>query len=577
MSKTMCRTPKANLGANFIKAFLVLSLLALTACEDGINLSPPPVVDENEEAPVVIVASNVSLNPIGVFETGIFDSGAAEIVAFDATNDQVFVVNSAATRVDVLDISNPVNPALVTSIDASGMGGAVNSVAVANNVVAVVIEAFVPQDPGTLAFYNADTFDLINTITVGAQPDMVAFSPNGGNFVLVANEGEPSDDLNVDPNGSVTIINVSNSFVSPDVLSVEFTDFNPPDLAEGEELTDTQEALQQMLENARVTTPGATPAQGFEPEFITFSANGLTAFVTLQENNAIAVIDILTPAITNLISLGSVDHSLAGNELDVSDIDGGINIGNQPVSGFLMPDAIATFTVAGVTFLVTANEGDSREFNTFSDVSRVEDLTLDPTAFPNAAELQLGSNLGRLQVSNVDGDIDGDGDFDQLFSFGSRSFSIFTSVGELVYDSGSDFEDIIAAQLPLDFNSDNDQNNSFDSRSDNSGPEPEGVVLGQIQNQVFAFIALERVGGIMIYDITNPSAPVFQSYVNVRNFDVPAQNTDGSTNSAVGDLGPEGIVFVSAANSPTNVPLLIVGNEVSGTTRIFEVTFETNG
>ena len=175
MSKAMCRRPKANLGANFVKAFLGLSLLALTACEDGINVSPPPLVDEEEQ--VVIVASNVSLNPIGVFETGIFDSGAAEIVAFDATNDQVFVVNSAATQVDVLDISNPVNPALVTSIDASGLGGAVNSVAVANNVVAVAIEAFVPQDPGTLAFYNADTFDLINTITVGAQPDMVAFLP----------------------------------------------------------------------------------------------------------------------------------------------------------------------------------------------------------------------------------------------------------------------------------------------------------------------------------------------------------------------------------------------------------------
>ena len=374
----------------------------------------------------------------------------------------------------------------------------------------------------------------------------------------------------------MTIVNVSNSFVNPDVLSVEFSDFNLPELAEGEEPTDTQINIEQLLENVRVTTPGATPAQDFEPEFITFSASGQTAFVALQENNAIAEIDLLTPAITNFFSLGRVDHNLAGNALDVSDIDGGINIGNQPVSGFFMPDAIATFTAAGLTFLVTANEGDSREFNTFSEVSRVEDLTLDPTAFPNAAELQLGSNLGRLQVSNVDGDIDGDGDFDQLFSFGTRSFSIFTDDGILVYDSGSDFEDIIAAQLPLDFNSDNDQNNSFDSRSDNSGPEPEGLVLGQVLNQVFAFIALERVGGIMIYDITNPFAPVFQSYVNVRNFDVPSQNTDGSTNSAVGDLGPEGIVFVSAANSPTNVPLLIVGNEVSGTTRIFEVTFDTN-
>ncbi len=278
--------------------------------------------------------------------------------------------------------------------------------------------------------------------------------------------------------------------------------------------------------------------------------------------------------VTDIIGLGVKDHSVEGNGIDASDRDDAINIETYPVFGLFMPDAIASYEFDGVNYFVTANEGDARD-----EDARVEDLDLDPTAFPNAAELQLEENLGRLEVSTIDGDTDGDGDFDELYAYGARSFTIFDAEGNLIFDSGDDFEQITAELIPEFFNSTNDENGSFDSRSDAKGPEPEGVVIGEVDGRTFAFIGLERVGGIMVYDITNPAEASFVDYLNNRNFDVEAELADGSTNPAVGDLGPEGLTFISAEDSPTGEALLAVSNEVSGTTTLYEfdAPSETDG
>jgi hypothetical protein len=188
-----------------------------------------------------------------------------------------------------------------------------------------------------------------------------------------------------------------------------------------------------------------------------------------------------------------------------------------------------------------------------------------------SAELQADARLGRLKTTIVDGDTDGDGDFDQLFSYGARSFSIWTASGQQVFDSGADFEQITAIEFPDNFNSTNDENGSFDDRSDDKGPEPEGVTLGRIKGHTYAFIGLERIGGIMVYDITNPHRVSFVDYINHRDFAVDAQLPDGSVNPLVGDLGPEGLVFIPARQSPNGQPLLVVGNETSGTTSIFQI------
>lgn len=258
--------------------------------------------------------------------------------------------------------------------------------------------------------------------------------------------------------------------------------------------------------------------------------------------------------------LGLIAFDGQSNGLDASDRDDAINIAEWPVNGLYMPDAIARYVDNdGALFFVTANEGDARD-----EPKRIGSIELDAEAFPNAAELQDNKALGRLEISSIDGDTDGDGDFDQLFSYGARSFSIWDQYGNLVFDSGDQFERIVAERLPQNFNATNDEND-FDGRSDNKGPEPEGVVVGKIDSKIYAFIGLERIGGVMIYDVTEAQAPLFVDYVNDRDFSGdPEEDT-------AGDLGPEGLTFVAAADSPTDAPLLIVTNEVSGSTAIYQI------
>lgn len=499
----------------------------------------------------------LSLSVIGQHQTGVFDAGAAEIVAHDPRTQRVFAVNASAASVDALDINDPANPMLIGTIDATEFGASANSVAVHQGVVAVAIEADDKQAPGVVAFYDALDLGLIGSVSVGALPDMVTFTPNG-RYVLVANEGEPNDDYTVDPEGSISVIDLRHGVAHARVRTADFSRFN-----------DSAEQLRDK--GVRIFGPGASVAQDLEPEYITVSRNSRFAWVSLQEANALALIDIRRAEVIDILPLGSKDHSLAGNGMDVSNKDDAINITNWPVKGMYMPDTIASYSYRGRTYIVTANEGDSRDYGGYSEEARVKDLQLDPAVFPDAQSLQADENLGRLMVTTANGDADGDGYFEEIYSFGSRSFSIRDAFGRLVYDSGDEFERITAELLPDDFNSNNDENGSFDSRSDDKGPEPEGVTLGEIEDHTYAFIGLERIGGVMVYDVTNPYKPQFVDYVNYRDFSVDAQLPDGSSNPLAGDLGPEGLTFIAAKQSPSGRPLLVVGNEISGTTTLYEI------
>ena len=914
--------------------------------------------------------NSIELTPIGLFDTGIFDDSAAEIPAFDAASQRLFVTNSANSTIDVLDLSDPSNPSLAFAIDIEPFGDGVNSVAVNNGIVAAAIESDPATEPGTVVFFDADG-NVLNQVTAGALPDQITFTPDGTK-VLVANEGEADeDDPEINPPGSISVIDIADGVANATVTDVGFTSFD------GQEET--------LRERGIRIFPDVSVSEDVEPEFITVSGDSSTAFVALQENNAIAVVDLEALEVTDLQPLGATDFSrglpkvtnyvwdlsgevlgttpagqeillggLSGlfyegttddgklqfittpdrgpngeptdvdddgikerpfplpdyqaqlvrftldqesgefeiteeihltredgetpitglpnlqagepgsaytdeepvdlfgetlendpfgadmesvlvapdgsfwlsdeyrpaiyhfdaqgvlidrfipqgtasaegqpegtfgtetlpeiyaqrrgnrgfegmalntdngnlyafiqspidnpdvsdaeakavdertnfnsrnsqvlrilevdpttgsavgeyvyflegspgvdkigdavyigdgkfnvierdsgtdadsekfifevdltgatnilgtglstatgsdtalegmtpddlaamgiqpvtktqilnlpsigynagdkpeglallddgslavindndfglldeevasdgsvpfnpdptqtvlgiiefdptNALDPSDEDGGINIANQPVFGLFQPDSIDSYEVEGETFIVTANEGDSRD-----EEADVIDLELDPTAFPNAAELQLPEVIGNLEVSTIDGDLDGDGDFDQLFAYGSRSFSIRDSHGNIVFDSGDDFETITAELVPEIFNS-NGTVDSFDVRSNDSGPEPEGVAIGEVEGRTFAFIGLERTGGIMIYDITFPAESKFVQYINPL---------DAETGDAL-NLAPEGLVFISAEDSPNGEPLLAVANEISGTTSIFEIT-----
>jgi 2',3'-cyclic-nucleotide 2'-phosphodiesterase/3'-nucleotidase/5'-nucleotidase len=493
----------------------------------------------------------ISLRLLGRYQhAGGYAPGTAEIVSYDPATRRLFVVNPTDRTVDVIDISVPSRPSRYARIDTTPYGAAANSVAVRNGVVAVAVEAQDKQARGKAVFFDASG-RFRAAVEVGALPDMITWSPDGA-WVLVANEGEPNTEYTVDPEGSISVIDMRSgvqSLAQRNVRHATFTRFAAGDLDP----------------SVRVYGPSASVAQDFEPEFITISADSRYAYVTLQENNAIAVVSIRDAKVVDVMGLGFKDHAARGNELDASDEDDGILIARYPVHGMYLPDAITSMNYNGRTLLFTASEGDSRDYDGFSEEARVGDLILDPDAFPDAEELQSPANLGRLKVTTTKGDGDGDGDYDALYSFGARSFSIWTDDGKLVYDSGSAFERITAAQLPDAFNSGNEENGSFDSRSDDKGPEPEGVVLGKVGGRTYAFIGLERIGGFMVYDVSNPYSPKFVQYVNGRDF-----SGDAQTGGAI-DLAPEGVLFIGERDSPTGKALLVAAHEISGSTTIYEI------
>lgn len=478
-------------------------------------------------------------------------AGLAEIVAYDPETARLFTISTGLKAFDIVDFSVPSAPVQIQRVDVSAIGGGITSIAVKNGVVAVCVPATTTeQDNGSVAFYDVDG-NLLNQVEVGALPDMITFTPDG-NSVLTANEGQPNTNYTIDPEGSVSIIDITGGIAGlsqANVTTVGFTDFN----AQADAL---------KAAGYRLLFSGSTLAQDAEPEYITVSSDSKTAWVTLQENNAIAELNLETKAFTQIRPLGTKDYSLFGNGLDLSDQSGVIHIANYPVKGFYLPDGTANYSVGGNTYLVTANEGDEKEYDGLNERSAVSAITLDPAAFPNAQVLRENHNMGRFRISNLQGDTDGDGDFDELYAVGSRSFSIWNAAtGALVFDSGDDFEKITAENAltaPI-FNADN-EGNGFKGRSRAKGPEPEGVTLAVIAGRTYAFITLERIGGVMVYDITDPNNPTFVDYTNSR---------DNTT--FAGDNGPEGILYISAADSPDGKPYVVSANEVSGTLAVFNV------
>lgn len=522
------------------RTFVPLTLAAVVAAAlvpalSGSAVAAPP-------------APEVTLSPLGTYSTGAYDEGASEIVAHDPVRQHLFVVNAHAGTVDVLDIRDPRTPVRVASLATPGA----NSVAVHGNLVAVAQQADVRTDAGRVGFFDATTFAPAGSVVVGALPDMVTFTGNG-DFALVANEGEPEGycEGQVDPEGSVSVIDLRAGVAKATVRTAGFTAY------------ETQvDALR--AEGVRIYGPNAGVAQDLEPEYVTTSTNGQTAWVTLQEANAVATIDVRTATVTDIAALGLKDHSVADQGLDASDKDKAVNIAQWPVKGMFQPDAIASYAVRGETYLVTANEGDAREYDCFEEEERVKNLTLDPAAFPNAVALQKDSALGRLTVSAATSPTSAAG-ATELHVLGGRSVSVRGSDGSLLWDSGDAFEKLTAALDPELFNADNAENDSADSRSDNKGPEPEGLDLGRLGGRTYAFVGLERTSGIAVVDVTDPGNGRIAGY---------AHNRDASGDpeaGTAGDLGPEGVHFIAAEDSPTGAPLLAVGNEVSGTTTLWEI------
>lgn len=530
----------------------------------------------------------ISLERIGRTESRGFLVSAAEIVDFDKTHKRLFTVNASSGEVDVFSASDLTSPALLESIDVrqllvdngkaanTSLVGSANSISVKGNLAAVAVEANPKTGNGWVLFLNTTNYSYVNAVQVGALPDMVTFTPDGLK-VLVANEGEPDVGYGNDPAGSISVIN-TNTFA---VSTIGFSDFN------------TGGSRNAELPASRMIVDGyqASVAESLEPEYITVSADNSKAYVTLQENNAIAVLDLASNTIDRIIGLGFKDHSLPGNEMDAGDNDSGVNLLSWPVMGVYMPDSITSMSYNGKTYLLTANEGDSREdfLNGVTDSPgctasgyffsggkcrdeiRVKDMiSRGLTLSTELQNIDDDANLGRLKASYFSTRARNGATIDTVYAYGARSFSIWDAdTGLPVFDSANAFELQTALKYGLDFNNAHDANDG-DSRSDDKGPEPEAIAIGAINGRTYAFIGLERMGGIMVYDVSNPHAPEYVQYINDRDFNIiPSDLTDA------GDLGPEGFRFVSSQDSPNGKPLLIVGNEVSGTTSIYQVNVTT--
>lgn len=454
------------------------------------------------------------------------EGGTAEITAFDPQTKKLFSVSNTGTssQINIINLANPAAPLVAGFINISPYGRVAHSVSVSNGKVAVSIEATIKTDPGKVVIFNTTDYSVVKQVTVGSYPDMLTYTPDG-NYILTADEGEPNVAYTNDPIGTVSIISVNNNY---SVTSLNFSSF-----------ASQQAAL--TTKGLRIFGPGASFAQDLEPEYITISEDSKTAWVTLQENNAIAKINIPSKVVTQIFPLGFKDFNGDGNAIDPSDRDGGIFLNKWNVKGMYQPDGIAVFNYKGFPYLFTANEGDTRDYTGFSEVARVGALTLDPTAFPGAATLKQDAMLGRLNVTKSLGDLGSDGDYDQLYSFGARSFSVWNgNNGEILFDSKNDLEKRSIEAGVYD-----------DLRSDDKGVEPEVMTIGTVGNTSIAFVGMERSNAVALYNINDPLNPKFIKLL-------------------AGVVGPEGVTFIPAAQSPVGRSLLVVSSEVNGLIRVYK-------
>ncbi len=470
----------------------------------------------------------LEIKEIGSYKLG-NGEGFAEMLRYHSNSKSLMVTSSETGTIERLSIQSVSNISKMNPLDLSG--GDVTAVAIHKDMIAASIKGDTANAPGVVKLFDANG-EEVSSYKTGPLPDNVAFSPDG-RYLLTANEGEPSDDYSIDPEGSFTLIDLGSGADNAKVTQISLAGFETPI-------------------GGRVVKPGASFAADAEPEYIAFDTMGQTAYVTLQENNSVAVIDVVNAKVASIVGLGVKNVSRKSH--DMSNKDNGINMKRWPVLMMYQPDAIAAYEVKGATYLVTANEGDAKDYDGFSEETRVADLTLDKTMFPDSETLQKPENLGRLKTTTTIGDTDGDGDHDMIYAYGGRSFSIWSSDGTLIFDSGNAFENIIARRSPDVFNA-NGGKSEFDDRSDDKGPEPEALALGKIEGRTYAFIGMERNNAIFAYDITLPSDPHMVGYMMPSNM----------------HNSPEGLEFISSKDSPTGKPLLAVAYEMTGTVGLYEL------
>lgn len=452
------------------------------------------------------------------------DGGVAEIVAYNADAKEAYVVNGKDGLLYRFDVT-AAGLAETEALDMRGLisgfsYGDMTSVAVdtVNDQIAVALQAEGYADKGRIALLDYE-MNLIASYEAGVQPDMVTFTHNG-RMILSANEGEPREGYEngaVDPAGSVTVVDLMEETVT----------------TAGFQAFDSNELAKQGVLIGKVNGELNPAAADLEPEYIAVAPDDSKAYVSLQEANAIATVDLNSKEIVSVKSMGFKDLGKSENAVDLVE-DGKYEAKTYPGAvGVYMPDGISVYEADGTVYLVTANEGDSREW----------------PGYLNEAEIDLTADAKEVRV--LDQAFTAVPDASKEYLYGGRSFSVYNAeTMEQVFDSGSDFEALTAQYLPDWFNSSNDDF-EIDSRSAKKGPEAESVTVGRIGDKAYAFIALERIGGVMVYDVTDPGNVTYVNYINTRDFSAAIKE----------DVSPEGLCFLSLEGQP----MLLAACEVSGT------------
>lgn len=498
-------------------------------------------------------SADIFWNKTAAFATGDSDAdgGIAEIVQYNAENDKIYLVNGKTGTLDIVSVSNYNDTdELATTFDESADRidirqmiadnssqfpagfeyGDVTSVALNSGLdrIALAVQHADYSKNGTIVIADYEG-KFVAAYEAGVQPDMVTFA---GNIALSANEGEPREGYGtgaIDPTGSVTAVDISAA--NPAAKTITFEKF------------DAQRAA--LVEDGVILKKGAAPSVDLEPEYI--AASGTKAYVALQEANAIATLDLESLEFTAVNGLGFKDHSVQGNGLDMRK-DDKAEIKTENVYGVYMPDGLATFTAGGKTYLVTANEGDAREWGDYENTTN--DLTIDGE---DKVEVLINREHDGLEEG-------------KHYLLGARSFSVWdTEDMSLAFDSGDMIESYIAASgdYAAYFNCSNDDV-ELDSRSRKKGPEPEAVNVQTIGGKTYAFVALERQGGVMMFDITDLENVEIVSYANSRDYAA----------DMAGDIAPESVAFVPAADALNGKNMLAVANENSGTIAIYSMESE---
>lgn len=540
--------------------YFVIELEVIENLEiQGFQYATIHVKDNDKKAPVA--TKEIELKLVTSFDPSP-NGSTTEAIAYDASTYKLYASSAVQNRFDIIDFSTPAFPTTIKSVDMSPYGGGITGVTVYNGLVAVGAPASDQTQQGKVVFFNSNG-DYITDVTVGALPDMVKFTPDGKK-VLTADEGQPNSDYTFDPEGTVSVIDVSGGAQSINQSKVKVISLQGLNANEA----------QYIAAGVRKTFKNSTLSKDLEPEYITFSDDSKKAWVICQENNAMLELDLENDTLVDIWALGTKDYSKPGNGADMaaaSPTQNNVLIANWPVKGYYQPDALATYTIGNKHYIVTANEGDEKEYGGLNERTTVgnNSVVLDPVKFPHAAVLKQNYNIGGFRISNIKeyADPDNDGDYDELFAVGARSFSIFDADDKvLVYDSGDDFDYITSQHSvfsPL-YNASHD-NTTFKGRSITKGAEPEALDIATIDGQVYAFVGLERIGGVMVYNITNPQSPYYVDYANNR-----------SLTGLTGDLGPEYVVYINEDKSPNGNRYILVSNEISGTITVFEVVKDGN-